>query len=144
MNIGDKIKQNRRIAGVSQGNLGELVDVSLKTVQRWENGERSPRIDEIENIAKVLNISVEYLMDLDDSPAKKQTEKSTINNEDVGNVLDLGFWGSVVERAKQAAKVGDTQTLALVAALLQSAVDAVKNAGANGSPQVVGIQGGIQ
>lgn len=37
--------QIRKKTGLSQEDLGRLLDVSFSTVNRWENGKQSPRLD---------------------------------------------------------------------------------------------------
>ena len=61
MIVGEKIRQQRRIKGFSQSELSRRVGVSLKTVQRWESGERSPRVEEIQKVAEELDTPVAYL-----------------------------------------------------------------------------------
>ena len=63
MTTAEKIKQQRKLANLSMEDFGELIGVSLKTVQRWEKGERSPRMKDINRIAKELNIPASELMD---------------------------------------------------------------------------------
>ena len=53
----ERLKALRKKAGLTQTKLGELIGVSLLTVFRWENGERSPRMDNIKKIAEVLHVS---------------------------------------------------------------------------------------
>ncbi len=66
MKIADKIRQQRRLENITQEELSGLVGVSLKTIQRWENGERSPRIQEIQKLADILSVPVEYLINSND------------------------------------------------------------------------------
>ena len=76
MTIAEKIRQQRRLANISQEEFSKLTGVSLKTVQRWENGERSPRMEEMNRIAQGLNISINDL--LDSSPENKDNLPITI------------------------------------------------------------------
>ena len=52
MKLNQTIKRLRKDKKITQEQLAELTGVSLKTVQRWENGERSPRIDEVNRLAE--------------------------------------------------------------------------------------------
>lgn len=72
MGIGDKIRQQRRLLNIKQEELSKLVGVSLKTIQRWENGERSPRLNEIEKLAEVLKVSSSDLMEQEELSASMQ------------------------------------------------------------------------
>ena len=67
MTVAEKIRQQRRLANISQDELSKRAGVSLKTVQRWEAEQRSPRMEEIQKLASVLGVPVTEL--LSDSPA---------------------------------------------------------------------------
>lgn len=67
MTVAEKIRQQRRLANISQYELSKRAGVSLKTVQRWETEQRSPRMEEIQKLASVLGVPVTEL--LSDSPA---------------------------------------------------------------------------
>ena len=62
MNVSEtKIKSLRAKAGISQEELSALTRLSLRTIQRIENGETIPRGDSLQRIAKALNVEVEAL-----------------------------------------------------------------------------------
>ena len=67
MTIAEKIRYQRKLAKKSQDELSEIVGVSLKTVQRWESGERSPRAEEIRRLATGLNVPAEYFISTDET-----------------------------------------------------------------------------
>ena len=57
-----QLQEFRKRARLTQKNLADLIKVSLKTVQRWEWGERTPRLEEIKKLVEVLNVSEEDLL----------------------------------------------------------------------------------
>ena len=67
MTVAERIRQQRRLANISQDELSKRAGVSLKTIQRWETEQRSPRMEEIQKLASVLGVPVTEL--LSDSPA---------------------------------------------------------------------------
>ena len=159
MNMAEKIKFYRQRKNLTQEKLAELIGVSAMTVKRWEWGQRIPRANELMKLAQALNTNMEYLMgqtDMADAPEDKTPDEknnlpinNTPENENASEkYLDLGYWGTVAENAKRAAKFGNAQELSLVAALLQSATDTVKGAGiitgaeSNSMPKFVNIQSG--
>ncbi len=81
MKIGEQIRQQRRLLGIKQEELSKLVGVSLKTIQRWENGERSPRLDEIKKLAEALKVSSSYLMEQEDTATSIQTSAPQLEKE---------------------------------------------------------------
>ncbi len=68
MSTAERIKERRRMNGLTQAKLAELVGGSTMTVQRWESGERIPKSDIIPKLADVLRTSVVYLMGQTDDP----------------------------------------------------------------------------
>lgn len=66
MNIGEKIKELRKRAELSQKELGERLNVSQAMIAQYENGKRIPKIETLEKIADALNIpSFELIGDLE-------------------------------------------------------------------------------
>lgn len=63
MSIGEKIKKLRLQNGLSQADLGKIVDVTDKAVSTWENDIKIPRMETIEKIARYFGVSKAYLVD---------------------------------------------------------------------------------
>lgn len=56
------IKKYRELRQLTQDELGELLEVSGKTISSWEKGRSEPKIDMIEKISKVLNCTNSQLL----------------------------------------------------------------------------------
>ena len=54
--FGNFISTLRERKGLSQYQLGVLVDVSDKAVSKWENGESEPSIDKLIKLSKYLEL----------------------------------------------------------------------------------------
>ena len=87
MTIGEKIRRQRKLLDIKQEELSKLVGVSLKTIQRWENGERSARIEEMTRLAEALKISSSDLMEqegtknlIQDFTSQRTAEKQSNTN----------------------------------------------------------------
>jgi transcriptional regulator with XRE-family HTH domain len=68
--LAQKIKECRMSAGSSQEELAEKTQLSLRTIQRIENGETQPRGDSLKRLALALGVATEELtelMDFDDA-----------------------------------------------------------------------------
>jgi len=61
MPTGKKIKEIRTKSGMTQQELAEKAKINLRTLQRIENGEVSPRSFTLKEIAKALNIEEQVL-----------------------------------------------------------------------------------
>lgn len=60
--FGLRLKSLRKKSGLTQEKLADNINVSLKTVQRWENDERQPRIEELKKLALALHVSEDELI----------------------------------------------------------------------------------
>ncbi len=61
--IAEKIKQMRTQKGFSQEKLAEKTNLSLRTIQRVENGKSDPRGNTIIRIADALNVTIDTFLD---------------------------------------------------------------------------------
>ena len=62
MNIGEKIQELRRAAGMSQEALGQKMFVTRQTVSLWEKGQTLPSLDNIIRLSEIFGISVDELV----------------------------------------------------------------------------------
>lgn len=63
MTLGCKIKEARRQAGFTQQQMAEKLSVSRPAVAKWETDKGLPDAGNLEAIADLLNVSVDYLLD---------------------------------------------------------------------------------
>jgi CheY-like chemotaxis protein/transcriptional regulator with XRE-family HTH domain len=62
MNFGENIKDIREEKGFSQEELAKKLNVAQSTIGMWESGKRTPKLDEITRLARVLSITVNRLI----------------------------------------------------------------------------------
>ena len=55
--LGKRIQEARKAAGLSQTELAEKLDKTLRTIQKYESGEIIPSLSMLNEIAKKLNVS---------------------------------------------------------------------------------------
>lgn len=63
MTLGEKLKFARKQAGLSQEQLSEKVGVSRSAVAKWETDNGIPDVDNLKVLSKLLNVSIDYLLD---------------------------------------------------------------------------------
>lgn len=61
MSIGERIIDLRKKAGLSQGKLASMMDVSRQAVSKWENDQASPDTLKLIQLADALDTDVEFL-----------------------------------------------------------------------------------
>lgn len=62
-----RISNARKTKKWTQKDLADALNVNLKNVSRWELGSSAPSFDAAIELAKVLNVSLDYLGGLDNS-----------------------------------------------------------------------------
>ncbi|MBQ6662878.1 MAG: helix-turn-helix transcriptional regulator [Firmicutes bacterium] len=67
--LGDKIAKKRKDLGLTQSEFAEKLNVTRQTVGRWEQGSILPDIEKISDIAGLLGVSCDYLLQ-DDLPVE--------------------------------------------------------------------------
>jgi repressor LexA len=64
----ERLKMTRESKGMTQSQLCDASGVSQAQLSLYESGQRSPTADTLMKLAKSLNVSVDYLLGLVDSP----------------------------------------------------------------------------
>jgi len=64
--LGDRIRELRTAAGHTQDDLAALLEQKRQVVSYYENGTRTPNIEQIMTIAKAYNTTTDYLFGLSD------------------------------------------------------------------------------
>lgn len=70
MNYGEKISGLRKSKGMTQEELGKLLNVTYQAVSKWERGESLPDFETMSQIAKIFQVSLDYF---EDKPATSKT-----------------------------------------------------------------------
>ncbi len=68
MTLGEKIKEARKAAGLSQEQFAEKMNVSRSAVAKWETDKGLPDIGNLKVMADLLHVSVDYLIDDGNKP----------------------------------------------------------------------------
>lgn len=81
MSIGEKLKEGRKKAGLSQEQLAEKLCVSRQAITKWESNRGMPDIGNVQNISKLFGVSIDYLLD-DGETILNNVIKEAININD--------------------------------------------------------------
>ena len=100
--LGDKIYLLRKNRNISQEEFAEILNTSRQAVSKWERNESKPDIDKLISIAKVFNVSIDYLLsyeisfsNIDEFIDKGQVPFIFINHKGFINLLNLPFRGII-------------------------------------------------
>lgn len=75
MTVGERIKEYRKLRGLSQVELAELIHVSQRTISSWEVGRTEPNMGAIEMLSAVLSCRKTDLIGDDATPQKLTDEE---------------------------------------------------------------------
>ena len=76
MTLGQKIKQARIAANLTQKDLANELSVTFQTVSKWESDTNEPDLTTLRGIAKILNVSLEYLVSDEEAPAQPKPQEA--------------------------------------------------------------------
>lgn len=77
-----KIKEARESAGYSQKALAEIIGVKANTFHGYESGKHDPKSELLIEIAKACNVTVDFLLGLEDAQ-KKSPAPDTSGAEEI-------------------------------------------------------------
>jgi len=89
----ERIKKIRKNFAWTQEEFSNEIGVSIDTIQKWEKGTLTPRLDVAENLAQQLKISLNYLI----GASEKENEDNVS-----GNML-------IFKNGNQEIKIPDTE-----------------------------------
>lgn len=66
--LGQRIAEHRAMLGWSQVDLAKRLGVAKQTVSNWENENVQPSIEMLIRLARLFNVTTDYLLGLNDIP----------------------------------------------------------------------------
>ena len=144
-NLAKKVKDLRKRKGISQEELSENSNLSLRTIQRIENGESEPTGDSLKKISNALNITPDELIDwaeIEDNVFLKAMNLSALTFiffPLLGIIVPLIMWTSKKDKLKNINKIGKdiinfeiTWTLIVFTGFIINVIFLAKDFGSNG------------
>lgn len=106
--LGTKLKAIRQKRGITQKELATRLSKSTSAVSSYESNAQLPPLDVIEDIARILNVSIDYLVGTDKCYTVS-TVSLTSNEVELLDLLLLTFQS----RAEHSGELADEQILFL-------------------------------
>lgn len=85
MNVGQRIRDRRKVLGLSQRELALRLGISFQAVQRWERGETFPRKESLSKLLDILQVGADWLVGI---PSLSGPDVSRIPPDVLEAVLD--------------------------------------------------------
>ena len=76
--IGEKIKEMRERNKLTQSDLAKLLNITRSSVNAWESGLSAPSTQYIAELARILKVSTDYLLGLNNTATISVTGLDTI------------------------------------------------------------------
>ena len=76
--IGEKIKELRERNKLTQSDLAKLLNITRSSVNAWESGLSAPSTQYIAELARILKVSTDYLVGLNNTATISVTGLDTI------------------------------------------------------------------
>lgn len=61
--LGDRLKEARKRKNITQEELATMCKVAKTTVSNWENNITEPPYETLKNLARILDVSIHWLLD---------------------------------------------------------------------------------
>jgi transcriptional regulator with XRE-family HTH domain len=85
--VGARVRMRRLMVGLSQGKLGEALDVTFQQVQKYEKGANRIGASRLQQLARVLDVPPAYFFE--GAPGAAQRDAGFAEPEGAGYVLDF-------------------------------------------------------
>ena len=95
MQIGEKIKNYRKTAGLTQEQMADYLDVSTPAVNKWEKGNTYPDISLLPSLARLLKIDMNELFSFREELTEKEigqfvNELSEVSSDSFIKAFEMG------------------------------------------------------
>ncbi len=86
--IGRKLKQLRKSRGMTQEDVAEKVKITRSTISNYELGRRTPHLKDLQKLAKIFNVGLDYfgISDADEAIDLLERAKEVFQNPDVDRI----------------------------------------------------------
>ena len=88
MTLGERIKNQRTRAGLSQERVSKLVGGSCQSVTKWESGQSAPSTENLFRLAEIFGTTVDMLLDIPDEKNSQSTDQAQVK-ELISQMQDL-------------------------------------------------------
>ena len=134
MTLGQKLSTYRKLAGLTQQQLGEQLSISAQAVSKWENDQTEPDLATMRTLAGIYRVSLDEMLDPDSIPhsaaeadaaeqASAESANATEAKPPIGFCKECGI--TVTEE-----NLGEMEPVILCAKCLQAKKEAAAKAAA--------------
>lgn len=104
-NFAFNLKHIRQEKGLTQEQLGKLMNKDYSTIGKWENGTRSPIMEDVLKLSDILNVDIKDLIDKDynENPNRTFDELEILfqKHKDILTDEDKEYMRFIIEKRKK-------------------------------------------
>lgn len=104
-NFAFNLKHIRQEKGLTQEQLGKLMNKDYSTIGKWENGTRSPIMEDVLKLSDILNVDIKDLIDKDynENPNRTFDELDILfqKHKDILTDEDKEYMRFIIEKRKK-------------------------------------------
>jgi len=104
-NFAFNLKHIRQEKGLTQEQLGKMMKKDYSTIGKWENGTRSPIMEDVIKLSDILNVDIKDLIEEDFSSKNKNSfdelELLFSKNKDILTEDDKDYIKFIIEKRKK-------------------------------------------
>lgn len=93
----DRLRELRRLRGLTQDELASLSGISQNQVSRYEAGLTEPSSSAIGQLAYVLNVTTDYLLGLTDIPNSYDASDLRPEQQQLLSAYEIGDYATLLE-----------------------------------------------
>ena len=97
--IGSFLKELRKEMGITQEEFAEKLDVSSRTISRWETGANMPDISLLVNIAEIFNVSIPEIIN-------GERKSENMNQETRDTAIAMAEYSQVTAKSSRRKVIG--------------------------------------
>ena len=99
--LGRNLRTARSVAGKSQSEVAEFLDLTFQQVQKYENGTNRIPVDRLVSLATFLEVPLLQLIDPSDSDSEFQSLAAQFSTKEFHTLMET--WGVLKDRPMRAA-----------------------------------------
>ena len=83
--VGEKLKERRKLLGLSQTELADMLALSFQQIQKYEKGKNRISASRLVDLSNVLEVSISYFFNNMPTSILKQSPRLMTNSKDKDN-----------------------------------------------------------
>jgi len=110
--IGERIRKLRNSKGLTQKELGKLLNMNKTTISHYEKGERSPSIETLIKISDYFKVDIKYTLGMNNI-GKSPDREIKLSDEEIEFITEIrkiSVYKNIIKNPVNYAKIIDIKT----------------------------------